>query len=148
MIIDTLQNAHLYFTLGNRFKKGFEYLTSTNLIALEPGKYQIADGIFALVSEYQTKFPEDAVPESHIKHADIQYMVTGQEFMGYTPYTGQTPTIAYDNNKDITFYNVPTSLNLVSKGMFTIFFPTDIHQPSVMVNTSETVKKVVIKVEL
>jgi hypothetical protein len=39
MIIDKIENAHLYKNLGDRIKKSFDYIMQTDLKNLQPGKY-------------------------------------------------------------------------------------------------------------
>ena len=146
MILDTLENYQLYKAINERIAKGFEFLRTTDLDSLPSGKHDIeGDTIFALVQEYQTKPLEDCKLESHKKYIDIQYVIRGEEMMGITTQNNQK-IIEINEEKDYTFYEGNTSLVLVSKGMFTIFFPDDLHQPCVQTETISEVKKVVIKV--
>jgi YhcH/YjgK/YiaL family protein len=146
MILDTLANCHLYQSINERIAKGFDYLRTTDLDSLPSGKHDIdGDTIFALVQEYQTKPIAECKLESHKKYIDIQYVIRGEEFMGITTQNNQT-ILEQNLEKDYTFYEGTTSLVRVSKGMFTIFFPDDLHQPCVQTETVLEVKKVVIKV--
>jgi YhcH/YjgK/YiaL family protein len=146
MIIDTLDNYHLYQSINERIAKGFEFLHNTDLDAIPSGKHDIdGDSIFALVQEYQTKPLAECKLESHKKYIDIQYVIRGEEFMGVTTKNNQT-IVEVNEEKDYTFYEGTTSLVRVSKGMFTIFFPDDLHQPCVQTEFVSEVKKVVIKV--
>jgi YhcH/YjgK/YiaL family protein len=146
MILDTLANCHLYLSINERIAKGFDYLRTTDLDSLPSGKHDIdGDTIFALVQEYQTKPIAECKLESHKKYIDIQYVIQGEEMMGITTQNNQT-ILEQNLEKDYTFYEGTTSLVRVSKGMFTIFFPDDLHQPCVQTETISEVKKVVIKV--
>jgi YhcH/YjgK/YiaL family protein len=146
MILDTLQNYQLYSAINNRIAKGFDYLRTTDLDSLQSGKHDIdGDTIFALVQEYNTKPSDECKLESHKKYIDIQYVIRGEEMMGVTTQNNQK-IIEINEEKDYTFYEGTTSLVRVSKGMFTIFFPDDLHQPCVQTETISEVKKVVIKV--
>jgi YhcH/YjgK/YiaL family protein len=146
MILDTLDNYHLYQSINERIAKGFEFLHNTDLDAIPSGKHDIdGDIIFALVQEYQTKPLAECELESHKKYIDIQYVIRGEEFMGVTTKNNQT-IVEVNEEKDYTFYEGSTSLVRVSKGMFTIFFPDDLHQPCVQKELASKVKKVVIKV--
>jgi YhcH/YjgK/YiaL family protein len=146
MIIDTLDNYHLYQSINERIAKGFEFLHNTDLDAIPSGKHDIdGDSIFALVQEYQTKPLAECKLESHKKYIDIQYVIRGEEFMGVTTKNNQT-IVEANKEKDYTFYEGTTSLVRVSRGMFTIFFPNDLHQPCVQTEFVSEVKKVVIKV--
>ena len=146
MILDTLENYQLYNTINERIAKGFAFLRNTDLDAIPSGKHDIeGDTIFALVQEYQTKPLNECKLESHKKYIDIQYVIRGEEFMGVTTKNNQK-ILEQDEDKDYTFYEGTTSLVRVSKGMFTIFFPDDLHQPCVQTESAAEVKKVVIKV--
>ncbi len=146
MILDTLQNYQLYSAINNRIAIGFDFLCNTDLDAIPSGKHDIdGDTIFALVQEYNTKPSDECKLESHKKYIDIQYVIRGEEMMGVTTQNNQK-IIEINEEKDYTFYEGTTSLVRVSKGMFTIFFPDDLHQPCVQTETISEVKKVVIKV--
>ena len=146
MILDTLVNCHLYQSINERIAKGFAFLHNTNLDAIPSGKHDIdGDTIFALVQEYNTKPSDECKLESHKKYIDIQYVIRGEEMMGVTTQNNQK-IIEVNEEKDYTFYEGTTSLVRVSNGMFTIFFPDDLHQPCVQTEFASEVKKVVIKV--
>jgi YhcH/YjgK/YiaL family protein len=148
MILDTLQNAPLYYRLGIRFIRAFEYLAQTDLVSLEKGKYEI-DGanIFAVVNEYDTVDAANEQMESHRKYIDIQYIVTGSELVGHDFLQEQIPSKAYDEAADYQLFAAhPMFFSRLEKGMFAIFFPSDLHMPNIKVSTPMAVKKVVIKI--
>ncbi len=149
MIIDKLENQKIYFQSSGRFEKGFSFLSNTDLANLTDGRHDIeGDNVFALVSTYTTKFPEEKDPESHIIYADIQYIVSGEEKIGYALYDNQPVFKEYIKEKDIMFYkNYSCFINMYS-GMFAVFYPQDIHMPGIMISEPVKVKKIVIKVRL
>ena len=150
MIIDLLSNAHLYYNQGPRFKKAFEYLAQTDFSKVEKGKYEL-DGtnLFAIVNEYDTVAPDNEQMESHKKYIDIQYIVTGVERIGHDFLQQQTPSKAYDTEKDfMLFAEKPSFFSILNQGMFAIFFPHDLHLPNIMIDTPVYVKKIVIKVSV
>jgi len=148
MVIDKIENYRLYSQLTKRLSKGFEFIVNTDLNLIEPGKYEIdSDKIFAIVQEYDTKEESDCVLEGHHKYIDIQYVIKGVEFMGFTPLTNQV-VVEENLDKDYTFYKGETSMFRVEEGMFTLFFPEDLHRPGVKVNQISKVKKVVVKVKI
>ena len=149
MILDKLDNADFYSCISDNLKKGFDFLKNTNLSALETGKYEIEDkNVFALVSEYDSKAHEDCRLEAHQVYADIQYIVSGREAIGFASLNGQTVTAAYLPEKDIVFFSGETTLLIVESGMFAVFFPQDVHRPCMQINGPEKVKKVVVKVKI
>lgn len=149
MILDKLENADLYAGITENLKKGFDFLKNTNLSALENGKYEIeGKNVFALVSEYDSKAHQDCRLEAHQAYADIQYIVSGREAIGFAPLNGQTVTAEYLPEKDIVFFSGETTQLIVEAGMFAVFFPQDVHRPCMQIDGPEKVKKVVMKVKL
>lgn len=147
MIIDKLNNGTYYYSLGTKIQKAIEYLRNTNLVELEPGKYQIEeDTIYAMVFEYDTKSMDGVLWEAHKSYIDIQYMVKGLEKMGYTNVENIKTTVEYDGEKDILFGTANGDFVTVQEGMFVIFTPQDAHMPSISGEKSEKVKRVVVKV--
>lgn len=148
MVIDKIENYRLYSTLTKRLEKGFEFIVNTDLVAIESGVHKIDDDkIFAIVQEYDTKEEKDCVLEGHHKYIDIQYVIQGVENMGFVPLTNQV-VVEENLEKDYTFYQGETSMLRVEEGMFTLFFPEDLHRPSVKAGQISKVKKVVVKVKI
>lgn len=149
MIVDILQNAHLYESLNERFRKAFNYLHETNFSETKTGRYEIEEAnIFAIVNEFETKDKHECEVEAHKKHIDIQYLVEGIELVGYAPLTTQKPVIDYDETNDVAIYKEDVSYIKLEAGMFVIFYPTDIHQPEVREFEPLKVKKVVVKIKI
>lgn len=148
MVLDSIKNFGLYATITERLAAGFNFITTTDLIAIKEGIYEI-DGksIFAIVQEYDTKEEKDCFLEGHTKYIDIQYMVQGTELMGIAT-KGDQKIQSFDVEKDYTFYEGETSYIKVGAGMFTLFFPDDLHRPCIRVGSETKVKKVVIKVQI
>ncbi len=146
MILDTIDNSSLYMTINDHIKKGLKYIQDTDLINLKPGKYDLGEGIFGIISEYNTKPIENCRPEAHKKFIDIQYIINGEEKIGYAPLSDQVPSVAYNEENDIVFFNEKTSLSILSAGFFAVYFPTDIHQPCIMIDSPKPIKKLVIKI--
>ena len=147
MIIDKIENLHLYKNLGERISKSFDYIKTTDLKNLPVGKYLIdGENIFALVSEYKTKSESEGKLEAHRKYIDVQYVIGGEELMGYAPLGNQNILESYKKENDIVFFTGDKSFIKVSEGMFAMFFPTDVHMPGICVGKKSAVKKLVIKV--
>jgi YhcH/YjgK/YiaL family protein len=147
MVVDKLENANLYSCLGEGIAKAFEYLKTTDFSKVEPGKYQIVEGkIFAIVAEYDASNENDFKLEGHRKNIDVQYWVEGSELMGYAPLRNQEVIEDYNDEKDFIFYRAEASFTKLEKGMFAIYFPSDLHTAIVVKNSTKKVKKVVVKV--
>jgi YhcH/YjgK/YiaL family protein len=148
MIIDKIENYGLYANLTERLAKGFEFIKNTDLVQIESGTYEIENkAVFAIVQEYDTKEIKDCVLEGHTKYIDIQYVIEGAELMGVTTKKNQK-VVTSNLDKDYTFYEGETTYIRLEAGMFTVFFPDDLHRPCVLDGQSSRVKKVVVKVQI
>ena len=159
MIIDKIENINTYKNLSNRLSKAFDYIINTDLKNTAPGKYDIdGENIFALINEYQTKPESEGKLEAHRKFIDVQYVIAGEELMGYVPLgnpayakasAGKQEIIEeYKEENDVIFYKGEKSFTKVEEGMFAIFFPSDVHMPGINSGKSIKVKKLVIKVRI
>ena len=152
MIKDNLKNAQFYYGLGEKFKKAFEYLKSNDLLKLDNGKYEIdGENIFVSVQDYNTKPESEGKFEAHKKYADIQFIIKGEEKIGYTDVTNCTNLTNYDEEKDIEFLknNEPENhFAFAKEGDFLIFLPQDAHMPCISICDSSYVKKAVVKIKL
>jgi YhcH/YjgK/YiaL family protein len=149
MILDKLENADLYSGISENLKKGFEFLKNNNLSTFETGRYEI-DGneVYAMISEYESKAPQDCKPEAHQIYTDIQYIVSGREAIGFATLNGQRCIAEHNHDKDIAFFSGKTTPLTLESGMFAVFFPQDIHRPCMRIEGPEKVKKVVVKFKL
>lgn len=148
MIVDKIENTGQYSNLGDRIQKSLDFIRKADLKKLQPGRYDIdGDNIFALISEYQTKAESEGKLEAHRKYIDVQYMINGEELMGYAPLGNQEILESYNEENDIEFFHGEKVFIKVTEGMFAIFFPEDAHMPGINVNGKSSVKKLVIKVK-
>jgi YhcH/YjgK/YiaL family protein len=148
MILDHLDRADLYRGLSPGIATALDYLQSTDFSSVADGRYPLGEsGVVALVSRYRTKSPADAVWESHRRNIDVQYVAMGSERFGYVPIDRAPPVkTAYSDEKDVMFYEPGADTLQLSAGQFAIFFPHDIHAPSLADGAAGEVLKVVMKV--
>ena len=147
MILATLDNAEQYVDLHPAFAKAFEFLRQENLAELEAGRYELdGDNLFCSIAKDSGKTRLDAKLEAHRQYIDIQYVIAGEEEMGWRP-TAECTDIEtpYSEEKDILFFNDPAKTwTTVPPGSFVIFFPEDAHAPMV---GSGIIHKVVCKIK-
>lgn len=153
MIISDLNNWSLEKNaFHSAIQIGIEYIRNTDISGLNPGKYEIqGKEIFAQIQEVKTKSIVDTQPESHARYIDVHYLFNGnEEIIGVTKVNPKN-IISINNfeTKDIAFYDSvkDESFILLKPDMFAVFFPTDIHRPCCHVGKSESIKKVVIKID-
>ena len=147
MILDTLDNAAKYAGLKDGLSEAFGFLDQPGLAELPDGKYEIAgDRVYAIVAHENGRAVEEGELEAHRKYIDIQYIIHGDESMGWKNREGLVNSVDYDAERDLEFFEgEPDSIVRVPPGTFTIFLPTDTHLPLI---GNGPIHKVVVKVSL
>lgn len=148
MIADRLTNAHRYSHLGPRIARAFEFLEHTDLDAIAEGRHDL-DGadVFALVQRYTSKPEAEGAWEAHRRYADLQFVVAGDERIGYGPierFAGR----GYNAEKDIEFFTGPGDVLTLEAGGFLLLWPGEVHMPQIAVAAPAPVTKVVIKIRM
>jgi biofilm protein TabA len=132
-------------------QKAFAFLRSANIHGLPDGRVEIdGDRVFALVQRYKTMITDAPKFECHRKYIDVQFIVSGEEVIGWTPLVWMTITEAYDADKDICFGTVARgkwTRAYLQAGQLAVLWPEDGHAPKVASGTSSPVMKIVVKVE-
>jgi YhcH/YjgK/YiaL family protein len=148
MVVDHIAQADKYKALHPGITKALDYLRNTDFTQMELGRYEIdGENLVAIVNEYATVDAATEQMEAHRKYIDVQYIVSGTEQMGIAAFQHQTISKAYNAEKDyLLVADAPDYFIRVTPGMFTIFFPTDLHMPNLIDQASTTVRKVVMKV--
>jgi YhcH/YjgK/YiaL family protein len=115
------------------------------------GRVEIdGDNLFALHQVYTTS-PESAARfEGHKKYIDLQYILSGEERILLTRLDDLSPSIPYDEEKDIAFYKPQQWGEIVLEaGMVAVFYPKDLHAPGLSpASGPSTVRKTVVKVRV
>ena len=142
--------AVVYHKNPERWQNAFQYLKTTDLTNAVVGKTELeGENLFASIAEYLPKNREEVRFESHQKYIDIQYVIKGEELMGITTRDNVTVDEAYNEENDIAFYKSESGdYRLATPRNFLIFFPDDMHRPSISTGDSVWVKKVVVKVKV
>jgi YhcH/YjgK/YiaL family protein len=146
MILSTLADANRYLDLHPLFARAFEFLCSTDLKTLTPGKHGVqGEQIFAIVEACQGRTRAEAKLECHRRYIDIQLVLAGVDEMGWKPVSEcGDPATDYDAARDIRFFNdAPSSWVVTPAGSFCLFFPDDAHAPLV---SEGHIRKVVMKI--
>ena len=147
MIFDSMENAEIYYGLGEKFKTAFEFLKKTDFNSIKEERIEIdGENIFAMPEKYITKNPENAAWEAHRKYIDIQYMISGAENMGFVKSCYLDLLEDYDQEKDVEYLNGLGDFVQVGEGEFVVFFPDDAHMPRLKIKENDEVYKVVIKI--
>lgn len=148
MVLDRLARAAQYAQLHPQFARAFEYLHTTDLAALTPGRHEIdGDEIYLSVDHVDGRGREGARLEAHRQHIDIQLTLAGVEQIGWRPLAAcEQPDGVFDPGRDIGFYrDRPETWLVVPPGTFAIFFPEDAHAP--LAGTG-AVRKAIVKIRV
>lgn len=150
MIKDNLLHLAYYNYLNPDIKTGLKYIRDTDFDNLENGRYEIAEGkVFVIIQDYNSKSESEGKFEAHRKYVDIQFIIKGEERIGTGKIECFDESTDYDEDKDIVFLtpkdDSATSFITLKEKEFAIFYPNDAHMPSIAVNESSFVRKVVVK---
>lgn len=146
--VNAVEFANQYAKNKELWDDMFRFLAENDLNTLPLGNHIISkDRCWATVSEYTPKSIEKGNIESHKKFIDLQYVLRGNEKMGIAKRAHVKKE--YNPNRDVAFW---TSDHITyfpaTNTSFFLFFPGDIHQPSVQTD-GDTLqsRKIVIKIE-
>ncbi len=147
MVLDSLKNAPLYYSLSPRLKQAFELVAATDWNSVEAGRHDLdGNNIFVNVMDVDLKKPENAPLEVHNNYIDIQILIRGEkEAFGWSERCHlRKPQGEFNVEKDICFYDdVPQTYYTLIPGQFTILMPEDGHAP--MVGEGK-IRKIIVKV--
>ena len=149
MIFDKLTSYPVYFQ-SSEMKSIIEDVIQNYSITTKDGTYQEFDHYYIKVMSPETLEVSDII-ESHQREIDIQILLSGTEKIRI--FSEESVTIKSDYNPEIdcTFYTPnsdPHSEVILQPGYFAMFFPQDIHNPLIANNTIQSLKKIVVKIDV
>lgn len=145
MIHTNLSNNGFYKNIDGKIALCLE--KSKTLDANTPcGKYILNDDVYVNVIEYTPKSVEEAVAETHNLYADIQLILSGEEYIGYAKTSLLSPKSQYDKANDIQFWQGDIALLTMQQGDWALFMPGEAHAPS-LDKCGGKVKKAIFKIK-
>ncbi len=150
MIVTDLNHISRQAAPSPNLQKAIDFLLSPDIQLLPDGRVEIdGERVFALVQRFETKWTAAPKFEWHKKYIDIQFIVSGDEIIGWAPAERMEITDAYDAAKDIGFGTVPkgewTPVHLQA-GQMAVLYPEDGHAPKMALRNQSKVMKIVVKV--
>lgn len=112
------------------------------------GTIPLSGGNRILVQEGQTRPAQGGRCEAHRKYLDVQYIVEGEETMGWAPLGALTPAEEFNEEKDCGFYTGPVEFVRIPAGKCYVVFPEDAHMPGVSLDQPHSYRKLVMKLKL
>ena len=149
MILDSLKNASLYYSVCPRLERAFELISKIDWLTAEPGIHEL-DGrdFFVNLLERDLKTKADAKLEVHNEYLDIQILLKGaEESFGWSERCNLTqPQSEFNAEVDCQLFDdEPQTYYTLRKGQFTLLLPQDGHAPMV---GEGPVRKMIVKVRL
>lgn len=153
MILASLEHLAGQAALSQSLRKGLDWLREHAADAVLPERVEI-DGkqVYALVQAYDTLTAGEEIRlEAHKAYIDVQFIVAGEEMMGWADVRALRDPTAYNPDKDVFHGVLParevTPLH-VRAGQAAIFFPEDAHAPKLAAAAPAAVRKIVLKVKV
>jgi YhcH/YjgK/YiaL family protein len=153
MIVTDLEHLPQQINFSGAIQKSIAFLRDPGSAGLPTGRVDIGGkAVYALIQAYDTlpQTPEIKF-EAHRQYIDIQYIISGEEVMGWAALEAVPAMTPYDAEKDVSYGMLPASAMTpvrMSAGLAAVFFPEDAHAPKLAVSAPVAVKKIVIKVAI
>lgn len=134
MIKDSIQNAAAYQSLSPGIARALELARSGQLEHLAPGRHELdGDALYVMVQRNALGKWDDARWEAHRRYIDIQFVLSGQQVIGYCDRALLASDTGYDAERDLEFLRDGDGAHLLMrKGDFAVFYPQDAHRPNVL----------------
>lgn len=143
MIIDRIEEQERYYALHKDMELAFAFLAEAP--DLEPGRYELENGLFATVSEGDTRQIDGINLEAHRNYIDLQYCIAGGERMAWA-HVQELNLVEEDKEHDNYFYAGKSTALSIRPGMFYIMFPSDGHKAGCHQEFPKHYRKVVVKI--
>lgn len=119
-----------------------------NLESMESATYPLSNGGKIMVQQGTTKAAETQQIEAHRNYLDIQYIVEGQEVVGWAPVETLTPAGEYNSVKDKAMYTGHCDYMTIAAGHCYVVYPEDGHMPGAHLDAPNDFKKIVVKLKV
>ena len=143
MIIDRIEEQERYYPLHPDMELAFAFLAEA--ADLEPGRYELENGLFASIHEGDTNQIDGLNLEAHREYIDLQYCISGGERMGWAHIQELNP-VSEDEERDLYMYAGKSTALSIRPGMFYIMFPSDGHKAGAHNEFPKHYRKVVVKI--
>ena len=150
MIVADLAQLRSQVVLTPNMETAIAFLERSGQEPHSDGRLAVdGDNVFVEVQSYETTDGPVTRFEGHRSHIDIQYVVSGEEIIGWAPASAVTESKPYDAEHDYWLGDADparvTSISLTSNQL-AVFYPSDPHSPRHSAGAPGPVKKLVVKV--
>lgn len=151
MLVAALDDLARQLALTPNLKTALDFLQRNRRADDLPERLDV-DGadVYAMLQIFETQPAAEPVRlEAHRTYIDIQYVVEGEEVMGWARVDELGNPTPYNPEKDVLHGSLPAARLtpvLVKAGQAAVFFPEDAHAPKLCAAQPVRVKKIVLKV--
>ena len=143
--INNQYNKSLYHSV---LIKALEVLKINDFSTVNTGDYEI-DGkhMFMRILNLTTKNLSEALPETHERYIDLQFLIKGREKI-YFSLKKPENIVECDTKKDNTFYDKLDGKSMLEmkEGDFAVFFSGEAHMSDISVGEPCQIKKCIVKI--
>jgi YhcH/YjgK/YiaL family protein len=136
MIFAVKKDLERYKAISANMNAAIEYLLKTGPEDRGPCKVEIDDNMYMMVQCYDTRFWEDGKFEAHDQYIDIQFYISGEEFVYVEDRSKLNISEPYNAERDVVKFHdaaIPPVKLRMTPGTAVIFFPEDGHKPNCMI---------------
>jgi biofilm protein TabA len=135
---------------GPAVERALEFISNLNIDDM-PDKVEIqGEKMFVMKQLPSTASFEERIAEVHRKYADIHLVWEGEEWQAYTLTGGKAVDLIEDKleENDYATYRALEEENriLLTKGMFTVYWPGEYHKPNMHHDHNVRLVKLVVKI--
>jgi len=150
MIVTGLDFFERQAPLTPPFQLAADFLRRKDLLDLPDGNVPLeGTRVFAILQRYRTAHMDAPKFEYHRKYIDLQYILAGEEVIGWAPAAEMTASFDYNEQQDICFGLMEPgkwSPIRLRAGQLGVFWPEDAHAPRLAAGPPVLVRKIVVKV--
>lgn len=153
MIFGNINNIKFIENYSPILQEVIKYLKITDFNKMNTGvHYPFGErDMLVQVIDLETKNFEKKKCEVHRKYIDVQFLVKGDEEIGFAIDTLENEVLEnYNSERDILFYKEcknETFLKMIP-GNFVIFFPNVVHRPGCSMIKNEIIRKIAVKINI
>ena len=155
MIIGFLDNlsSNKYLSGIGSASRIIQLIENTDFTNEDDGIYRTNnEDFYYILSTYNTSANIEEKPsEAHRKYIDLQYILYGEEKIGYADYRSSRMLLKeYDGKNDVELFSRidNESFFILKKGMYAVFFPEDVHRPGLTNRETRGIRKVIFKITI
>ena len=114
----------------------------------QDGTYPLSNDGKIIVKASNQKSVDTARTEAHRKFIDVQYVIEGEEYVGWASTDTLTLDGEFNTEKDVGFYTGAVQYIRIPAGYCYIVFPEDAHAPDIYMDTPSAERKMVVKLKV